>query len=176
MAKKIKIQDPQRKKIFTMIGEILSGRTTVDFNTDSVDLYREIVLNDGGSIRKIRNYNTNHFVKTTLDGVDGLMIFSIMEFPMNEKDSIKINDHVVKTIDFFEKLLVSIDKVSIKRHNIQLTNSHLVFLKMFKSMDVGILKSIKLDNTLDTENLDTDVVRKPPVMGTEADDFADHTL
>lgn len=173
MAKKIKILDPQKKKLFTMIGEILSGTTYVPYEIDFVDLLREIKYNNAKNIRKIRNYNNYYFIKSNLDGNDGLMSFIIMDFPIKDKDSIKLNDGVVKVVDFFEKLFIDLDNVTIYRHNDFITNTHYILVKIFKNMNSGVLRSIKLETVIEGGDF-KEPARKIQSPNMEFDDYADY--
>ena len=173
MPKKIRIEDPQKNKIFKNIKEILNGKTYIDYNEDFINIFNNINFNK--NIRKIRKVGDFNFMKTKIDSEDALMVFCILEFPIKDKDSIKLNEYIIRKIDFFEKLFIDLDEVKIFRHNDYNLNNHYIFIKILKTLNTKDLQKLK-EEVLIESNESEDSVNRSINITNGVDEFSDITL
>ena len=128
MAKKKKISTFKRDRV----REIISNLSQIDSyeKYDMSQEYYESYIKNNKESKTFKNIGKFSFFTTTYDNRDAILIYSILSFPMEKKDSIEINDQVMNVIDFIEKLFVEINDVSMIKFNSNDSKEHYVFLKM----------------------------------------------
>lgn len=128
MSKKKKISNFKKDRV----REIISNLSTLDnfekYNM-SQEYYEGFIKNNKDS-KTFKNIGKFSFFTTTYDNQDAVLIYSILSFPIEKKDSIEINDQVMNVIDFIEKLFVEITKVNMIKFNSSDSKEHYVFLKI----------------------------------------------
>lgn len=128
MAKKKKISTFKRDRV----REIISNLSQVDSfeKYNMTQEYYESYIKNNKESKTFKNIGKFSFFTTTYDNQDAVLIYSILSFPMEKKDSIEINDQVMNVIEFIEKLFVEINNVNMLKFNSSDSKEHYVFLKM----------------------------------------------
>jgi hypothetical protein len=128
MSKKKKISTFKRDRV----REIISNLSQVDSfeKYNMTQEYYESYIKNNKESKTFKNIGKFSFFTTTYDNQDAVLIYSILSFPMEKKDSIEINDQVMNVIDFIEKLFVEINNVNMLKFNSSDSKEHYVFLKM----------------------------------------------
>lgn len=128
MAKKKKISTFKRDRV----REIISNLSQVDSfeKYNMTQEYYESYIKNNKESKTFKNIGKFSFFTTTYDNQDAILIYSILSFPMEKKDSIEINDQVMNVIEFIEKLFVEINNVNMLKFNSSDSKEHYVFLKM----------------------------------------------
>lgn len=177
MKKKLRISDAQKSNIFKSLNYVLNGKTEVNFDLDLLDLYDSIKF--GKKLKNTKNVGDTTFFKSRIPETNdpAIMMFVILEFPIKDKDSIKLNNYIIKTIEYYEKLFITLDVVKIIRHNDYTTNNNYIFIKILKKVDDTFVKDLRMENYMEEQsNINSEeTVEKERSVGF-IEDYCDETI
>ena len=127
MAKPKKVLKCKKSKIKSIVDE-MTVSDTLDVARDEFDMYSNVIK--GKKTKSFKHIGNFYFFHTIKNEIPKLMLFCVLEFPMDKKDSIELNEKVISVIDFLEKIFVEVTVENIVKYNKYETEQHLVFLKI----------------------------------------------
>ncbi len=126
MATKNKVTDYQMKRMRESISSAFNLNQKIDPEINNMDLYDYSITNK--LFEKFKSLFKYAVFKT---GKNSIAICAYLEFEFKDKDTIKVNEEVSKTIEFLEKIFIFLDGVKIVRASNETT--HYVIIKVIKN-------------------------------------------
>lgn len=68
-----------------------------------------------------------------------------LEYPIEDKDTIKICEDKIKVVEFFEKVLINLDQANINNIDVG-TNKFIIFLSIIKNIDENLIDKLNKKN------------------------------
>lgn len=127
MAKPKKVLKCKKSKIKSIVDE-MTVSDTLDVGRDEFDIYSNVIK--GKKTKSFKHIGNFYFFNTIKNEIPKLMLFCVLEFSFDKKDSIELNERVISVIDFLEKIFVEVTVENIVKYNKYETEKHLVFLKI----------------------------------------------
>lgn len=126
MTQKLKLSDYQLKRIQDSIKILLGSDETIEEDIDISKLYE--ISSENKLFERFKNLFKYSMFKT----IDSKLVMCILlEFDIKEKDSIKVNEEISKSVDFLEKIFIYLDNLKIIR--ISHSSQHYVIIKIVKN-------------------------------------------
>lgn len=140
-----RITNYQKNRVYRNLIELEKTDNYIDYDLNMSELFE--MSRKEKQFKSYKNNGLICFFNTIYDNDKSKMIFMVLEYPLEDKDSIKLNENIVKNIDFLESSLIELDKVEIQRSEYNEQNKYFVFIKAIKKMDKileNILNNFKL--------------------------------
>lgn len=129
MSKKKKISNFKKERVKEIVFELIDSQP-IEYNNNISQDYLEKNIFQNKDTKQFKNIGKFHFIKTLYNNKESLLIYCMLTFTLDKKDSIEINDQIMNTIDFIEKLFVEINKIKMYKYNNVILKEHNVFLQM----------------------------------------------
>lgn len=143
-----KVTNYQKNRIYRSLIELENVKEIISYDLNMNEMFEK--ARKDKIFKFYKNNGLICFYNTNFENVDSKLIFMVLEFTSEDKDSIKLNENIVKNIDFLESTLIELDKVEIQRIDYNEQNKHYVFIKAIKKINnvlKNVLETYKSKNT-----------------------------
>lgn len=142
--KKKKLSVFKKDRMREFIFDLIENRDHfLEYDISTQDLYHRIM--NSKTIKSFRHIGKFDFFNTKYDNKSSTLIVSTITFDIDKKDSIEINEQVVNSIDFLEKIFISLDDINIYKYNNYEEKTHIIIIKVLKNQTPEeIYKNLKI--------------------------------